>query len=123
MLVNHFFSNIQVGAAVMPAKKTTKRKTEAFVDGDKYPKKVKGKFCTFYDYCICIMRIEIISFPDSFPQELWQRGRPGSCSWSGGCWTAGSWRGRPSEEKAISCVTARENCASCSWRHAHCVSQ
>lgn len=41
MLVNHFFSNIQVGAAVMPAKKTTKRKTETFVDGDKYPKKVK----------------------------------------------------------------------------------
>lgn len=69
------------------------------------------------------MRIEIIRFPDSFPQELWQGGRPGSCSWSGGCWTAGSRRGRPSEKKAISCVTARENSASCSWRHAHCVSQ
>lgn len=54
MLFNHFSSNIQVGAAIMPAKKTTKRKTEAaVVDGDKYPKKVKGKLCTFYDHYIC----------------------------------------------------------------------
>lgn len=69
------------------------------------------------------MKIEIISFLDSFPQELWQEGRPGSCSWSGGCWTAGSRRGRPSEEKAVSGVAPGENCASCGWRHAHCVSQ
>lgn len=31
----------------MPAKKTTKRKTETVEDGDKNPKKVKGKLCTF----------------------------------------------------------------------------
>lgn len=79
----------------------------------------------FYDQytCFCIMRIEIISSLDSFPQELWQEGRPGSRSWSGGRWTAGTRRGRPSEEEAVSGVAPRENCASCSWRHAHGVSQ
>lgn len=95
------------------------------MDGDKQPKKIKGDFCTSSGcyICSCLRSIEIIVFLHSYPQELWQRGWPGSRSWSGGRRTAGSRRGRPSEEKAVSRVTARENCAGCSWRHAHCVSQ
>lgn len=109
----------------MPAKKTSKRKSEAVVDGDKHTKKTKGDFSTSSDRCICscLRSVEIIAFLHSYPQELWQGGRPGSRSWTGGRRTAGSWRGRPSEEKAVSRVTARENCAGCSWRHAHRVSQ
>lgn len=106
----------------MPAKKTSKRKSEAVVDGDKQPKKIKGDFCTSSDRS-CLRSVEIIAFLHSYPQELWQGGRPGSRSWSGGRRTAGSWRGRPSEEKAVSRVAARENRAGCSWGHAHCVSQ
>lgn len=47
MLANHALSNVKAGAAVMPAKKTIKRKSEAVVDNDKTPKKVKGEFHVF----------------------------------------------------------------------------
>lgn len=123
----------------MPAKRTaTKRKSDVIVEDVHNLKKVKGNFepfqtkgwlkktrtvWTYLTGFAALFATLIWLLSNSFPQESWQGGGPGSCPGPRGCWTVGYRWGHLSEEETGPCVPTREDCASSGWRHAHSLPQ